>query len=108
MPEDAEQGIGLAEAIGLLRAELIKARSAAAGSAVQFPVESMTVELKVTAIRSASGKAGFRVPFVNMELGASAALQHEAMQTVMVTFGSPLDSQGNALKVVATSDELKG
>jgi Trypsin-co-occurring domain 2 len=41
--------LGLADAIGLLRDELLEARAAGAGSEIQLPVESMTVVLKVTA-----------------------------------------------------------
>ena len=66
-------GLGLADAIGLLRDELLQARAAGGASDIQLPVESMTVELKVTATRSADGKAGFKVPIVELELGGSAA-----------------------------------
>jgi NTP-dependent ternary system trypsin peptidase co-occuring protein len=62
-------GIGLAQAIALLRAGLLEARAAAADSDIQLPVESMTVELQVVATRTREGKAGFAVPFVNAELG---------------------------------------
>ena len=62
-------GLGLSEAIGLLRDELLRARAAGAGSDIQLPVESMTVELSVTATRSADGKAGFTVPVVGLQLG---------------------------------------
>jgi hypothetical protein len=103
-----EQGIGLADAIEMLRAELLSARLAAVGSAVQFPVASMTVQLQVAATRSADGKAGFTVPFINVGLGGSAGWQRETMQLVTVTFGSPVDQNGNPVKVSASSDELKG
>ena len=66
-------GLGLAEAIGLLRDELLKARAAGAKSEIQLPVESMTVELTVTATRSVDGKAGFKVPFVEVELGGGGS-----------------------------------
>ncbi|MGE5289670.1 MAG: trypco2 family protein [Micromonosporaceae bacterium] len=74
MPErDAEaDGLGLAAAIGLLRDELLAARAAGAASDIQLPVQSMTVVLTVTATRSADGKAGFKVPIVDLELGADA------------------------------------
>ena len=45
-------GLGLADAIAALRDDLLKAQAAGAGSEIQLPVESMTVELKVTATRS--------------------------------------------------------
>jgi Trypsin-co-occurring domain 2 len=108
MADAPEQGIGLADAIEMLRAELLTARVAAAGSKVQFPVGSMTVELKVAATRSADGKAGFSVPFVNVGLGGSMGWERETMQTVTVTFGSPVDEAGNPVNVSASSDELMG
>jgi hypothetical protein len=102
-----EQGIGLADAIEMLRTEVLRSSAAAKGSGVQFPVSSITVELKVAATRSADGKAGFCVPFVNVELGGSTGWQRETMQTVTVTFGSPVDDEGNPVKVSQSSDELE-
>jgi hypothetical protein len=60
----AADGLGLADAIGLLRDDLLRAGAAGADSDIQLPVESMTVELTVTATRSLDGKAGFTVPVV--------------------------------------------
>lgn len=108
MADVAEHGIGLADAIEILRTELLQAHIAAAGRPMQFPVVSMTVELKVAATRSADGKAMFSVPFVNVGLGGSAGWQRETMQTVTVTFGSPVDETGNSIKVTASTNELKG
>jgi hypothetical protein len=103
----ADDGIGLATAIALLRDDLLAARTAAAGSEIQLPIESMTIELNVVATKNADGKAGFKVPIVNAELGASAGWKDETTQTVKVTFGSPVDLQGNPVKVAAADDELK-
>jgi hypothetical protein len=101
-------GLELADAIGLLRDELLKARAAGAGSDIQLPVESMTVELKVTATRSANGKAGFKVPVVDLELGGSAGREHGTEQTVTVVFGGPVDRDGNPVKVAQESARRKG
>jgi hypothetical protein len=65
--------LGLAEAIAALRDDLLKARAEGGKSDIQLPVESMTVELTVTATRSANGKAGFKVPIVEVELGGVGA-----------------------------------
>lgn len=108
MQDARDQGIGLADAIELLRHELEKARSLGEGQDVQFPVNSLTIELKVAATRSADGKAGFNVPVVNFELGGSTGWQREAMQTVTVVFGGPVDRRGNPVRVASASDELKG
>jgi hypothetical protein len=101
-------GLGLAEAIGLLRDELLRARAAGAGSDIQLPVESMTVQMTVTAIRSADGKAGFRVPIVDLELGGGAGRQRGSEQAVTVVFGGPVDREGRPVKVASAGDVLKG
>lgn len=104
----SSDGIGLAEAIAALRDELLQARAKGAGSDVQLPVESMTVELTVTATRSAEGRAGFKVPIVDAELGGGGSRQRADEQRVTVVFGSPVDRSGRPVKVANTGDELKG
>ena len=101
-------GLGLADAIGLLRDELLKARSRGGESEIQLPVESMTVELTVTATRAVDGKAGFKVPIVNLELGGAGRRERGSDQTVTVVFGGPVDRDGRPVKVARASDELKG
>jgi hypothetical protein len=101
-------GLGLAEAIGSLRDELLQAQAAGAGSEIQLPVESMTVELKVTATRSKGGKAGFKVPVVDLELGGSAGRERGSEQTVTVVFGGPVDRDGRPVKVAQESARPKG
>ena len=101
-------GLGLAEAIESLRDELLQAQAAGAGSDIQLPVESMTVVLKVTATRSAEGKAGFKVPFVELELGAGRARERGSEQTVTVVFSGPVDRAGDPVKVASAGDMLKG
>jgi hypothetical protein len=107
MTVETEHGIGLADAIAMLRAELLSAQEAGADSPVRFPIASMVVELKVVATRSVDGKAGFCVPFVNVEFGGAAGWQREAMQSVTVTFGAPVDIDGNPVEVARSSDQLK-
>lgn len=102
------EGLGLADAIGLLRDELLRARAAGGGSEIQLPVESMTVQLTVTASRSVDGKAGFKVPFVELELGGGAGRQRGSEQLVTVVFGGPVDREGSPVKVAKATDELKG
>ena len=100
-------GLGLADAIGLLRDELLKARAAGADSDIQLPVESMTVELTVTATRSLDGKAGFTVPVVGLQLGGGGARERGSEQKVTVVFGGPVDRAGNPVKIAQPSNELK-
>jgi Trypsin-co-occurring domain 2 len=101
-------GLGLSDAIGLLRDELLKARAAGAVSDIQLPVESMTVELTVTATRSLDGKAGFTVPVVGLELGGGGARERGSEQKVTVVFGEPVDRGGKPVKVASASDVPKG
>jgi Trypsin-co-occurring domain 2 len=106
-PSEVE-GVGLAAAIASLRADLLEARQAGADAEVQLPVESLTVELKVVATKGADGKAGFKVPIINAELGGGANWKNEATQTVTVKFGEPVDRSGNPVKVASTGAQKKG
>lgn len=111
MPEQevaAVEGLGLADAIALLRDELLKARAAGARSEIQLPIESMTVQLTVTASKSINGKAGFKVPFVELELGGGAARQRGSEQLVTIVFGGPVDRDARPVLVAEETDELKG
>ena len=101
-------GLALSEAIGLLRDELLKARAAGAVSDIQLPVESMTVELSVTATRSMDGKAGFTVPVVNLQLGGGLGREAGSEQKVTVVFGGPVDRDGQSVKVASASDVMPG
>ena len=102
------EGLGLAEAIQALRDDLLKARAAGATSDIQLPVESMTVELTITATREVNGKAGFKVPIVEVELGGGGSRERGTGQKVMVVFGGPVDREGRPVKVAQASSELKG
>jgi hypothetical protein len=100
-------GLGLAYAIELLRDELLRARAAGAGSDIQLPVESMTVELTVTATRSEDGRAGFTVPVVGLQLGGGGGRERGSEQKVTVVFGGPVDREGNSVKVAQSTSERK-
>ena len=99
-------GLGLAEAISALRNELLKARAEGAGSDIQLPVESMTVDLTVTATRSVEGKAGFTVPFVGVEIGGGGGRERGSENKVTVVFGEPVDQEGNPVKVASEADVM--
>jgi hypothetical protein len=101
-------GIDLADAIEALRAEVLAAQLKSAGAKVQFPIQTLTIELKVGLTKTADGKAGFKVPFVGAEIGASAGLHQETAQTVTIVLGPPVDQQGRAVKVAQSTDEDKG
>ena len=103
-----DDGLGLADAIALLRDELLEAQAAGAGSDIQLPVELMTVVLKVTATRSVDGKVGFKVPIVDLELDGGAGRERGSEQTVTVVFGGPVDRAGRPVKVAQESARRKG
>ena len=100
-------GLGLADAIGLLRDELLRARAAGGDSDIQLPVESMTVELTVTATRSLDGKVGFEVPVVGLQLGGGGARERGSEQKVTVVLGGPVDRAGKPVKIAQPSSERK-
>jgi hypothetical protein len=102
------EGLGLADAIGLLRDELLRARAAGGKSEIQLPVESMTVQITVTATKAVGGKGGFKVPFVEFELGGDARRERHSEHLVTVVFGGPLDREGNPVPIAEDSDELEG
>ena len=109
-PKDKQaelRDIGLDEALEALRRELESAWRTAAGQDLQFPVETLTVELKVGITKRADGKAGFKVPLVGAELGASAGYDRETMQTITLVLGSPVDRAGRPVKVAASTEEMK-
>jgi hypothetical protein len=106
--EAASSGLGLSDAIGLLREELLRARAAGAASEIQLPVESMTVELSVTATRSADGKLGFTVPVVGLKVGGGGSRERGSEQKVTVVFGGPVDRAGRPVKVASASERPPG
>jgi hypothetical protein len=99
------EGLGLAEAVVRLREDLLEAWQAGADAEIQFPVDSLTVELKVVATKGVDGKAGFKIPIIQTELGGSANWKKEATQTVTVRFSAPVDHNGNPIKVASANNE---
>jgi hypothetical protein len=100
-------GIALADAIEMLRAEVLAAQLRAAGADVQFPIQTLTVQLKVGLTKLADGKAGFKVPFVGAEIGASGGLHLETVQTVTLVLGPPVNRAGRSIMVAVETDEEK-
>jgi NTP-dependent ternary system trypsin peptidase co-occuring protein len=100
-------GIGLSEAIEMLRTEMLAAQTRATGAAVHFPIQTVTVQLKMGLTRLADGKVGFKVPFVGAELGVSGGLHQETSQTVILVLGPPVNTQGQPISVGQATDEEK-
>ncbi len=101
-------GIGLQEAIEGIRADLLAARSSGEDADIRFPVEKVTVQLQVLATKGVEGRAGFKVPFVNLELGGGGSISAERTSTVTVEFGGPVDQSGAPVKIADSSRQRKG
>lgn len=98
------EGIKLSTAIEHIRGELLAARASGEGADIRLPVESVTVELQVVAMTEAQGKAGFKVPVIDTELGGAARRTSERSSTVKVVFGPPVDPDGNPVQIVRDGD----
>jgi hypothetical protein len=92
-------GLNLADAIEQLRTELEIARCRALDADVRFPINGVTVELCVVATAEGEGRAGFKVPVIDLELGAQAGYSREATHKVTIEFGTPVDANGDPLRV---------
>jgi len=61
----------------------------------------------VLATTTAGGKAGFKVPVVNLEIGGEASRQWQHTHTVTVVLGAPVDRTGVPVKVAQDSSSIK-
>jgi len=90
--------IELADVISELRAELDRARLAAAGSALRFGLGP--VELEVTVALDREGKAGGKVKFWVAEVGAEGKLSSTSTQRIKLTLnptlGAPVEPGASA------------
>jgi hypothetical protein len=102
---EKDDGFGLAEAISVLRAELLKAHDAGTQADIQLPITSMTVELTVTATRSKGGTFGFRVPVIDLEVGADVGRERGVNQSVTVVFAPPVGRDGTPYVVDRPGDQ---
>jgi hypothetical protein len=91
-PDDADPvGIGLAEAIGQVRAELEQAIEDGKGSAVAFRAGTVQLDFEVAFARTGGVGGGFQLSVLSF--GAKA--QHSSTATHRVTVAlTPVDRQG--------------
>ncbi|MFF8592312.1 trypco2 family protein [Streptomyces sp. NPDC015220] len=76
------QPIGLAEAIGTVRAELARAQAEGAESDWRFSVEQVSLEFAVQFHRAGEGGAGLRLGVVEARLGGSVS--HDSTHRIQV------------------------
>ncbi|WP_431998116.1 trypco2 family protein [Streptomyces fungicidicus] len=74
--------IGLAEAIGTVRAELARAQAEGAESDWRFQVEQVSLEFSVQFHRAGEGGAGLRLGVVEARLGGSVS--HDSTHRIEV------------------------
>lgn len=94
-----DSAIGLADAIEDLREQLELARSRVKADGITFPIRSVTVELQMVAAKEGEGKAGFKVPVIDLELGAAGRVSREATHRVVIEFATPVTASGEAIRV---------
>jgi Trypsin-co-occurring domain 2 len=92
--------IGIVDAIAGVRSELGKA-IAQAGDGIQFPVEGVELEFKVAVTKSRHGDG--KVNIWVLELGGGLEHEQQAIHTVRLRLGSPVDERGQTLKVRKSS-----
>jgi Trypsin-co-occurring domain 2 len=102
---NGESGLDLADAIEDLRAQLAEARARGAGADLHFPIRSVSVELQLVAVREGKGKAGFKVPVINLELGAEGSLSREVTHRVVIELSGPVGPSGKPVRVDRVSTE---
>ncbi|MBV1856536.1 trypco2 family protein [Catellatospora tritici] len=95
--------LGLVDVVSALRAELAQAAAAATGSAIQFPVGQVTLQFQVGVTRNAEAQGGVR--FWVLELGSSAGVARESIQTVTIVLDPPVDPDGRPIRVGSSTDE---
>ncbi|MEK8106453.1 trypco2 family protein [Micromonospora sp. M12] len=66
-------GLDLADAIEELRRELTLAQTRAASAEIRFPINAVSVELRAVATTDIDGRAGFKIPVIEAELGGAPA-----------------------------------
>jgi hypothetical protein len=100
----ASPGVGLAEAIEALRAELVEAMSKAPKVGLRFKPGPVQVTLQVSVTKNAGGKAGIKWWLV--EAGADASRGSASTQTVTVSLQPVyLDEHGEVRDVLVSGED---
>ncbi|HSX96972.1 MAG TPA: trypco2 family protein [Streptomyces sp.] len=93
--------VGLAEAIGTVRAELARAQAEGAASDWRFSVEQVSLEFSVQFHRGGEGGAGLRLGVVEARLGGTVS--HDSTHRVQVDL-KPLPGPGGHHHEVSRDD----
>jgi Trypsin-co-occurring domain 2 len=95
--------IGLPETIEALRAELRQAVAEGQDQDIQFPVGEVQLEFQVGITRE--GNVDGKLNVWVLELGVGGSYAKESVQTVTLTLESPVDAQGQPIKIRRRSAE---
>jgi hypothetical protein len=98
-----EEWIGLAEAIAVLRAELIEAQRAGEDEPIRFELGVVDIDLAVVARRDASLKAGVRWV---VTVGAQGSLSREESHRVTVRLQPRSVATGDPIEVSDHADAV--
>lgn len=101
----ASANLSVADAITELRREIITASDRARNEEVQFEISKMTLELNVVATFGVDGKAGFKVPVVNLELGGTATSSQQYTHRVTLELSGPIAPDSSSVRVGRTHDQ---
>jgi hypothetical protein len=97
------EGIGLAEAVVALRAELAAAAATGADQEIQFPVGPVQLEFHVGVTKSADAKGGLKFWVLEFSGGGSRAT--ETTHKLIVTLEPPIDAAGERVRVHRSLDQ---
>ena len=103
-----ESVLDLADAIEDLREQLSTARANSAGADLHFPIRSVSVELQLVAVKEGKAKAGFKVPVIDLELGAEGSRSREVTHRIVIELSGPVDASGKSVRVDRVSTEPLG
>lgn len=103
----SNSAMGLSDALEQLRAEIADSAEKAADADIKFPVTSITVELQAVLTRTGEGKAGFKIPVIDLEVGGGGSLAKEQTHTITVVLSGPRNRSGDPVDVASSRREPK-
>lgn len=96
--------IALADAVALVRQELLQAMAMPDAAGFRFPVGQITLSFQVGLTGSGTGSAGLQLWV--FELGAEGTYAKETIQSVTIVLDPPVDADGHGIKVASGRSEL--
>ncbi|MBF0187019.1 MAG: hypothetical protein HQL50_03745 [Magnetococcales bacterium] len=98
----------LAEAIKELRAELNQARTEGQDEAIRFTVEEVEITLQVVAAKEGNTKAGFKVPVIDLDVGAGGKLSNTKTHTLRLKMSVSDRNASQAAPVDGDQEQTDG